>query len=356
MFLKFVFMLCLLVTLVASEDNGFIYKGFQSSHLYLDGIAELTSTGLLRLTNDIGQDTAHAFYPNPIVFKNTSNSLPNQYLGPFNDSNIGNTSNHVFAVELDTIQDLEFDDINNNHAGIDINNLKSANSTPAGYYNAIGRFNDLSLSSGYPMQVWIEYDGVKKNIDVTLAPINFGCNVVKPARPLLSFTKDLSPILNNRMYVGFSSSTGVIVASHYILGWSFKVNGQAQNLEISKLPELRIFATELGIFNEKKESKTLTVGLPLIFLSLLFIIALRIMYHIEQKKFAKVLEDWEHEYGPHRFKFKDIYFATKGFMVKGLLGVGGFGRVYKGVIPNSKLEVVVKRVCCFCNFQIMTEL
>ncbi|KEH22956.1 putative protein kinase RLK-Pelle-L-LEC family [Medicago truncatula] len=371
MFLRLVFMLFFLVTLVPSEDKSFIYNDFQSSHLYLDGIANLTSNGLLRLTNDTKQEKAHAFYPNPIVLKNTSNgsvssfsttfvfairhqgptysghgivfvlsptkglpnSLQGSYLGLFDDSNNGNPSNHVFGVELDTIENREFDDINDNHVGIDINDLKSANSTPAGYYDGNGQFKNISLISGYPMQVWIEYDGEKKKIDVTLAPIN----VVKPKQPLLSLTKDLSPILNNSMYVGFSSATGSFLTSHYILGWSFKINGQAQNLVISELPELPVLA-------EKTKSNFLTVGLPLILISLIFMITLGVMYYIRRKKFAEILEDWEQEYGPHRFKFKDLYFATKGFREKGLLGVGGFGRVYKGVLPSSKLEVAVKRV------------
>jgi len=372
MFLKLVLMLFFLVTLVASKDNSFFYNGFQSSHLYLDGIANLTSNGLLRLTNDTKQEKAHAFYPNPIVFKNASNgsvssfsttfvfairpqyptlsghgivfvvsptkglpnSLPSQYLGLFDKSNNGNISNHVFGVELDTIFSSEFNDINDNHVGIDINDLKSVNSTPAGYYDDNGQLKNLTLFSGYPMQVWIEYDGEKKKIDVTLAPIN----VVKPKQPLLSLTNDLSPILNNSMYVGFSSATGSVFTSHYILGWSFKVNGQAQNLVISELPKL-------PRFGEKKESMFLTVGLPLVLLSLVFMITLGVIYYIKRrKKFAELLEDWEHEYGPHRFKFKDLYFATKGFKEKGLLGVGGFGRVYKGVMPGSKLEVAVKRV------------
>jgi serine/threonine protein kinase len=57
-----------------------------------------------------------------------------------------------------------------------------------------------------------------------------------------------------------------------------------------------------------------------------------------------VLEDWELDYGPHRFKFKDLYTATKGFRDEELLGSGGFGRVYKGVLPTSKIQVAVKRV------------
>ncbi|XP_045794333.1 L-type lectin-domain containing receptor kinase IV.1-like [Trifolium pratense] len=369
MFLKLVFMLFLLVTLVASKDNSFTYNGFQSSDLDLDGTADVIEDGLLRLTNDNTRVTGHAFYPNPIVFKKTSdgrvssfsttfvfairpiyptlgghgivfvvsptkglpNSLPSQYLGLFDSSNNGNSNNHVFGVELDTIQNVEFDDINDNHIGIDINDLKSDISTPAGYYD--GQLKNLILLSGNPMQIWIEYDSEKTKIDVTLAPIN----VVKPTRPLLSTTKDLSPILNNTMYVGFSSATGLVSCNHDVLGWSFKVDGQVQNLIISKLPTL-------ARFSEKKESKVLTVGLPLILLSLVFMITLGVMYYIKRKKFTEILEDWEHEYGPHRFKFKDLYFATKGFKEKGLLGVGGFGRVYKGVIPSSKLEVAVKRV------------
>jgi len=61
-------------------------------------------------------------------------------------------------------------------------------------------------------------------------------------------------------------------------------------------------------------------------------------------RYKEVHEDWEVEYGPYRFAYKDLYNATKGFSAKNLIGVGGFGMVYKGVLPTSKLEVAVKRV------------
>ncbi|CAL0312738.1 unnamed protein product [Lupinus luteus] len=36
----------------------------------------------------------------------------------------------------------------------------------------------------------------------------------------------------------------------------------------------------------------------------------------------EALEEWD---CPHRFKYKDLHMATKGFKESELLGVGGFG-------------------------------
>ncbi|XP_009334389.2 L-type lectin-domain containing receptor kinase IV.1-like [Pyrus x bretschneideri] len=362
-----------LVTIAAAEDLNFTFNGFQSANLRLDGIAGVTPNGLLRLTNETKQNQGHAFYPNSITFKNSSNgtvfsfsttfvfairseyaglsghgitfvvaptkglpgALPSQYLGLFNESNTGNDTNHVFAVELDTIQSKEFNDIDDNHVGIDINGLQSKKAAPAAYYDHNnGRFRNLTLISGQPMKVWVEYEGAKKQIDVTLAPIN----VDKPYTPLLSLNLDLSPILNETMYVGFSSSTGSVLTSHYVLGWSFKINGQAQELVVSKLPKL----PQIG---GKRRSKLLTIGVPILSVSLILLAVYCLIYVIRRKsKFAELLEDWELEYGPQRFKYKELYIATKGFKEKELLGTGGFGKVYRGILPTTKIEIAVKRV------------
>uniref|UniRef100_A0A7N2M489 non-specific serine/threonine protein kinase n=1 Tax=Quercus lobata TaxID=97700 RepID=A0A7N2M489_QUELO len=370
MFPKLLILLPLLGSLVFSQDTSFTYNGFTSANLSLDGLAMITSNGLLRLTNDTKQQQGHAFYTTPISFKNSLNdtafsfsttfvfaiasvyrtlsghgiafvisptrgrpgAVPSTYLGLFNETNNGNATNHVVAVELDTIQNPEFKDINDNHVGVDINSLESATSTSAGYYADGGAFMNLTLFSGNPMQVWVEYDGVKKQLNVTLAPIDVG----KPKFPLLSLSRDLSPIINKTMYVGFSSATGSLLISHYILGWSFKMNGKAQELALSQLPKLP---------RGKERSKLLTIGLPVILVCLVLIAISGATYVIKRKrKFAELLEDWEVDYGPHRFKYKDLYIATKGFGDKELLGSGGFGRVYKGVLTTSKIEIAVKKV------------
>nr|DAD34194.1 TPA_asm: hypothetical protein HUJ06_004834 [Nelumbo nucifera] len=116
---------------------------------------------------------------------------------------VANFSNHVFAVELDTILSPEFADINDNHVGIDMNNL-----------NKEGINKSLHLISGDPMQVWIEYDGAEEQLNATLALLCYP----KPEIPLLSISLDLSSVFMDSMYMGFSSSTGAIASSHYILG------------------------------------------------------------------------------------------------------------------------------------------
>ncbi|XP_056170247.1 L-type lectin-domain containing receptor kinase IV.1-like [Syzygium oleosum] len=364
----------LLANIAASHETGdFMYNGFWSANLSLDGLAALTGNGLLKLTNGTKQMVSHAFYADPITFKNSSDGAvhsfsttfvfaiipeyaalgghgftfvmaprrefpgarPSYYFGLFNETNDGKATNHIFAVEFDTIQNNEFHDINDNHVGIDVNGLVSVKSSPAGYTeNNIQGFRNLSLISGKAMQVWVDYDGVHKQIRVAVAPVN----VDKPNTPLLSLSFNLSPIFKETMYVGFSSSTGTLLTSHYILGWSLKVNGQAHRLDLSQLPRL-------PHMKKKQKSILLTTGLPFMCLFFLSILVFAVAYAIrKRRKFAEVLEDWERDYSPHRFKYKDLYVATKGFRDQELLGAGGFGRVYRGVLPTSKTEIAVKRV------------
>ncbi|KAF8397436.1 hypothetical protein HHK36_016353 [Tetracentron sinense] len=365
-------MLFLLVKVAASNNNGFTFNG----NWKLDGVATVAPDGLFRLTNLSTFGSGHAFYSLPLGFKNTSNGnalsfsttfvfginpekspLPghgmafaispskgidgassSQHLGLFNRTNNGDTSNHIIAIEFDTFQNQEFDDIDGNHVGIDINGLKSVLSSPAGYFrNENGEFENITLGSGKEIQGWVDYDGVGKQLNVTLSPID----VTKPNLPLLSLNIDISSIILDQMYVGFSASTGRLVQSHYVLGWSFQLNGKAPDLDLSRLPSLPLPRRE----QSKKKQLVLAIGLSITALvSVLTTIAATLYFVRRRAKFTEVLEDWEVQYGPHRFSYKDLFMATKGFKDTELLGSGGFGRVYKGVLPTSSIQVAVKRV------------
>lgn len=94
----------------------------------------------------IGSRGGMAFVISPTI--GIPGAFVGQYLGIFNATNIGKSSNHVIAVELDTYKDDEFGDINDNHVGININGMRSLMSVHAGYYDQDGQFKNLSLISG----------------------------------------------------------------------------------------------------------------------------------------------------------------------------------------------------------------
>lgn len=149
---------------------------------------------------------------------------------------------------------------------------------------------------------------------------------------------DLSAVITDMAYIGFSSSTGSFVARHYLLGWSFGMNRPAPAIDITKLPNLPREGPE-------PRSKVLEIVLPLATAAFVLVIGTTTILLIRRRlRFAEVREDWEVEFGPHRFSYKDLFHATEGFKNKNLLGIGGFGRVYKGLLSASKLEIAVKRI------------
>ncbi|KAI8016085.1 L-type lectin-domain containing receptor kinase I.8 [Camellia lanceoleosa] len=306
---------------LAEDEDQFTYNGFHGANLHLDGVAQVHPNGLLQLTNTSKHQAGHAFYQIPIKFNTSSSSgyrslsfstnfvfvmvpeitnlsghgiaftispsmdftqaVVNQFLGLFNSSNNGLASNHLLAIEFDTIKNLEFDDINDNHVGIDVNGLNSIVSAPGTYYsNSEGINKSLDLISGNPMQAWIDYDEMANLLNVTIAPIKYQ----KPNRSLLSIHINLSLILLDYMYVGFSSATGAVASNNYILGWSFNKSGQAQSLELAKLPS---FPKQ----RNRKEKSNLEITVSLVMVSIVLIITmLGIFYFVRRKKFEEIHE------------------------------------------------------------------
>ncbi|KAG2632979.1 hypothetical protein PVAP13_2NG292000 [Panicum virgatum] len=371
MLLQLLFFRLNLAAFTTGDDHQFFYSGFSDNDLVVDGATTITSNGLLELTNGTDQQKGHAFYPTPLRFARSPNgtvqsfsisfvfailsvytdlsahgmafvvapsrnfssvALLGQFLGLTDIQNNGNASNRFFVVELDTIQNKEFNDLNANHAGANVNGLKSLESYYAGYYaDEDGKFRNLSLISREAMHVWIDYDHKVSGITVTMAPL-------KVARPIKPLEYNLTGVVTDVAYIGFSSATGTINSRHYVLGWSFSMNGPAPAIDIARLPKL----PRMG---PKPRSKVLDIVLPIATAAFVLTVGTAVFLIIRRHfKYAELREDWEVEFGPHRFSYKDLFYATEGFKDKHLLGIGGFGRVYKGILPVSRLEVAVERV------------
>ncbi|KAK8504024.1 hypothetical protein V6N13_092746 [Hibiscus sabdariffa] len=354
----------------------FVSNGFNSTNLLLYGIAQIDSR-ILTLTNETEFAVGRALYRSKIPTKTPNSShvhpfstsfifsmapsrnkeiLPghgivfiftpstgingtssSQHLGLFNLTNNGNPTNHVFGVEFDVFANQEFDDIDDNHVGIDTNSLKSTSSHAAGYWpdNKNNDFEELKLNNGKNYQVWIDYaDSV---INVTMAPVG----VKRPNRPLLNVSLNLSDVFEDEMYVGFTSSTGRLVESHRILSWSFSNSNfsLSQRLVTTGLP---LFTIPKTPFHKRRSFiAVVTVGSLVVVVSVALLSLCLIRRERRKAKERAAMEDWEFEYWPHKMSYQEIDAATGGFSDENVTGFGGNGKVYKGVLPGGT-EIAVK--------------
>ncbi|KAH0928286.1 hypothetical protein HID58_014013 [Brassica napus] len=351
---------------------------FHNSHGYFipTGSVGIGYNGYFTLTNTTKHTHGQAFDSNPVTFTNSSTNITtsfsinfffaivpehdqqgshgmafvisptrglpgassDQYLGIFNETTNGKASNNVIAIELDIHKDEEFGDIDDNHVGVNINGMRSVVSASAGYYDdKDGKFRNLSLISRNVMRLSIVYSQPDKQLNVTLFPANIS---VPPRKPLLSLSKDLSPyLLEEEMYLGFTASTGSVGAIHYMTGWFITGEIEFPRLEFGMLPILPPYPKK----SSQRTKTILAVCLTVSIIAAFVASWIGFVFYLRHKKVKEVLEEWEIQYGPHRFAYKELFDATKGFKEKQLLGRGGFGQVYKGTLPGSDAEIAVKR-------------
>ncbi|WVZ90268.1 hypothetical protein U9M48_036582 [Paspalum notatum var. saurae] len=264
-----------------------------------------------------------------------SENSPAQFLGLPSSRSDGRV---FFAVELDTVLNPEFNDTDDNHVGINVNRLISVESHTAGFYDSTGDFHSVDLRSRKPIQVWVDYDSKSYLLKVTLAHHL----MPKPELPLLSTPLNLSSLLlSTSLYAGFSAASNKFTSDHYVLGWSFKLDGEAEPLDYSQLPLERVKTLEHHTHFQDQTHMSI-LGAPTVTAAVVLIVLWALIYrHLRKRREDK---EFETMCEPPSFTYKDLFTATDGFNEKMLLGKGGFGRVYKGVLPNSAQTIAIKRV------------
>ncbi|CAK9148455.1 unnamed protein product [Ilex paraguariensis] len=255
------------------------------------------------------------------ILTNERGSVPDnssgQWLGVVNASTNGTTGGNIFAIEFDTKKSFE-EDIDDNHVGIDVNSVYSIEQVSL---NGIG----VNLSSGIDIPMRVQYDGGLKTLAIYVLMTNTsGYNMNSPiiSRPL-----DLSEHLSEDVYVGFSASTGEYTQLNCIRAWNFTSTDIDDDDTANRLWMWILISAAL-----------------IAFLAGLFFVLCwrRKMKEKQMHKNSKVeLQIQGSASAPQKFRLKDVKHATANFHPQNMLGRGGCGIVYKGLL--SKKEVAVKR-------------
>ncbi|KAG5621814.1 hypothetical protein H5410_007032, partial [Solanum commersonii] len=245
-----------------------------------------------------------------------------QYLGLTNGTTDGKSSNKVVAVELDTSK--QSFDPDGNHIGIDVHSVRSVkveSLTPFGI--------ELAPMGARFYNVWVQYDGIKKVLDVYIveqAQKN-GSTPPIPKTPILTYNLDLKEHVNQESYFGFSASTGTNYQLNCVLRWNLTV----EYFPEKKNPWLKI---------------ALGVGIPVVVLLILAAAYLGYCYHKKRidRSQSNILGALKSLPGtPQEFQFKALKKATNNFDEKNKLGQGGYGVVYRGFLAGEEnKDIAVK--------------
>ncbi|KAI0498336.1 hypothetical protein KFK09_021577 [Dendrobium nobile] len=271
----------------------------------------------------------------------------------------------VVAVKFDTLMDMEFEDINDNHVGVDLDSMVSAQ--VADLDSAV-----INLKSGKLINAWIEYDhpGVLQ--------VFVSYSTVKPLNPVMDFSVNLAQFVDDFIFVGFSGTTQGSTEIHSIEWWSFSsppssaspprqyspifTKNFAPPPPAAVAPALPIAegpSNSNGSIKPQSSSSCRNNNLCRQGPAAMFAVATAGAFFIavcaalgiwaftrrtkSAKKCDTLVAATEIVKSPREFSYRELVTATRGFNSCRIIGHGAFGAVYKGIIPETGAMVAIKR-------------
>ncbi|XP_022744821.1 L-type lectin-domain containing receptor kinase VIII.2-like [Durio zibethinus] len=250
-FTALTYLIFLFKILAADQGSSFSFKSFGKdpkfeSNVALFGDAHVANDGSwIQLTNSVSWSAGRVMYKKPIKLvegkvrnlasfsTHFSFSMSHEngdglafvmVPSSFNVNVLGNSSfgislglekgkSGIVAVEFDTLKDAKYDDLNENHVGIDVSSLASVKVRNLSSVK-------LVLNDGEKLHSWIDYEAISKRLEIRLSQ----SSSTRPNDPLLSYSIDLPKLWNGEeVFVGLSSSNGNSLQTCFIHLWSFKL-------------------------------------------------------------------------------------------------------------------------------------
>ncbi|CAL4991375.1 unnamed protein product [Urochloa decumbens] len=253
-------------------------------------------------------------------------------LGLINDDAAAYGSGQFVAVEFDTYQNVDWGDPSDNHIGIDVNTLRSVNTTDLNT-TASGLLPSLKVHA--TMTATIQFDGTT---GMLVASLLFHDHRSMEPAVVTYVLQDPKSLLPREVAVGFSAGSGTSTELHQILAWSFNSTLAAS------IPHKGW--QKVNYARRKSIVLATVVVAPILTLFVCGITSLKFIkrrirdkgeVNVKEEDAALVLAEFT------VYDFLQVLEATNNFSEENKLGQGGFGPVYKGRFHDG-LEIAVKRL------------
>uniref|UniRef100_A0A0E0LB58 Protein kinase domain-containing protein n=1 Tax=Oryza punctata TaxID=4537 RepID=A0A0E0LB58_ORYPU len=264
------------------------------------------------------------------------------FLGLTNASTDGDDANRFVALELDTVKQAY--DPDDNHVGLDVNGVRSVKAVPLAPFGI-----KLGAANASNFFVWVDYNGTSRYVWMYMARSDDGVPSPKPPSPVLDAPLDLSRVVAEKAYFGFSASTGTRFQLNCLHMWNMTV-------------ELLDDGSSSG-GGHRRWKLGLSVGVPCGVAALPAGALMAFLYIRKRRrrvgddpeslsssafKFNKSSINLRSLAGtPKEFEYTELRKGTEDFAAKNKLGQGGYGVVYKATVAGDSdgesVEVAVKQ-------------